>query len=121
MRTGKMQRKTAKPQHHRTHPQSAEKTERARTAPDSNSVPVNREHQAIREWLQQVKFRDKFIGGVDEMDVWKKIDKLNTLYEKALAAERARYDALLERQKIEFKAFISQNLPPKGGINGKKG
>ena len=38
-------------------------------------------------------------GGVNEADVWKKIAELNALYEAALSAERARYDALLKEQR----------------------
>ena len=53
----------------------------------------------IAPWLKKVKFRHKIFGGVDERDVWKKIGELNELYKKALIAERARYDALLESQK----------------------
>lgn len=38
----------------------------------------------IEEWLQTVKFKKVKFGGVDEADVWRKIDELNSLYEKAL-------------------------------------
>ena len=54
------------------------------------------EHERrIAAWLQQVKFRKQFFGGVRESDVFKKIGELNELYKQALIAERARYDALL--------------------------
>lgn len=79
------------------------------------------ETQEIRKWLKQVKFRSRLIGGVDETDVWKKIDELNALYEKALVAERARYDALLQRQKMEFKAYMNRNFPREVDGNGRKG
>lgn len=36
----------------------------------------------IAQWLKSVKFRRKAFGGVDETDVWKKIDELNRMYEK---------------------------------------
>lgn len=35
-------------------------------------------------------------GGVSEKDVWKKIGELNAMYEASLAAERIRYDTLIE-------------------------
>lgn len=57
--------------------------------------PLNHEQARIQEWLKKVRFRKAVLGGVDEADVWKKIGELNTLYEAALSAERARYDALL--------------------------
>ena len=57
--------------------------------------PLNHEQARVQEWLKQVSFRKAVIGGVEEADVWRKIAELNALYEAALSAERARYDALL--------------------------
>ena len=54
--------------------------------------------QQIESWLKQVKFRRRLFGGVDEAQVWTKIRELNDIYQKALIAERARYDALLAEQ-----------------------
>ncbi|MCD7744591.1 MAG: hypothetical protein LUI13_04775 [Lachnospiraceae bacterium] len=62
--------------------------------------PLNAEHQKMLDWLRTVKFRKKLFGGVDEADVWRKLEDLNRLYEASLVAERARYDALLEAQAI---------------------
>lgn len=61
--------------------------------------PLNHEHREIEEWLKTVRFRKQFLGGVSEQDVWTKLEVLNKMYEKALSAERARYDALLARQR----------------------
>ena len=61
--------------------------------------PLNGEQQRIVQWLTRVRFRRKLLGGVNERDVWKKIDELNRLYHLALVAERARYDALLQAQR----------------------
>ena len=63
-----------------------------------SSEPINHEQERIRRWLKEVHFKKSLFGGVDEADVWKKIAKLNTLYETALSAERARYDALLKER-----------------------
>lgn len=57
---------------------------------------LNHEHQKIAVWLKNVKFRRCIFGGIDEKDVWKKLEELNGIYEAALGAERARYDALLD-------------------------
>jgi len=54
--------------------------------------------QKIAEWLDQVKFRKRILGGIDEKDVWAKISELNDMYRAALIAERARYDALLQER-----------------------
>ena len=43
----------------------------------------------ISQWLKKVKFKRKLFRGVDEADVWQKIDELNSLYEKVLLAQRA--------------------------------
>lgn len=56
---------------------------------------LNHEQQKIARWLKNVKFRKAAFGGVDERDVWKRLEELNAMYEAALSAERARYDALL--------------------------
>lgn len=53
----------------------------------------------IAEWLDKVRFRKKFFGGLDEEDVWKKIDELNSMYEIMLEAERVRYDTMIEHYK----------------------
>lgn len=69
---------------------------RVRGRPESGfAEPLNHEQERIREWLKHVGFKKTAIGGVDEADVWRKIAELNSLYEAALSAERARYDALL--------------------------
>lgn len=57
--------------------------------------PINHEQERIQKWLKQVRFKKNALGGVNEADVWKKISELNALYEAALSAERARYDAML--------------------------
>ena len=54
------------------------------------------EEKRIAEWLRKLKFRKRLFGGVSEANVWRRIGELNELYERALIAERARYDALLE-------------------------
>lgn len=58
--------------------------------------------QGIAEWLEKVRFRKRLLGGVDEADVWKKLEELTGLYRDAIKAERTRYCVLLERQKEEM-------------------
>ena len=67
-----------------------------RGSPNNETAePLTHEQERIQKWLKQVHFKRAFFGGVDEADLWKKIAELNSLYEAALSAERARYDALL--------------------------
>ena len=79
------------------------KENRVRGRPDADfAEPLNHEQERIQKWLKQVRFKKAVFGGVKEADVWKKILELNALYEAALSAERARYDALLaERTGLE--------------------
>ena len=64
----------------------------------SQTRPVNFEHEKLIEWFESVKFKKSAFGGIDEINLWKKLEELNGLYENALIAERARYDALLKRK-----------------------
>lgn len=60
---------------------------------------TSQELEGIRQWLEKVKFAKQFIGGISEVDVWKKIEELNSMYEDALRAEKIRYETLLEEYK----------------------
>lgn len=55
-----------------------------------------KEYYAVAKWLSEVKFSPA-VFGVDQADVWRKLEKLCELYEAALEAERAR-NAKLERK-----------------------
>jgi len=55
-----------------------------------------KEYFAVAKWLSEVKFTPA-VFGVDQADVWRKMEKLCELYEAALDAERAR-NAKLERK-----------------------
>ena len=57
---------------------------------------MNREHERLLEWFRTVRFKRTLIGGINEVQLWKKLAELNEIYEAALRAERARYDALIE-------------------------
>lgn len=78
------------------------RTSKHKDTPKKNPS-VNHEHDNIKKWLKDVKFKRQHIGGVDEVDVWKKIAELNDMYEHALSAERARYDALIA-EAVDVKA-----------------
>ena len=60
----------------------------------SDHSSLSLEEREIYEWLRDVKFQKSFLGGVDESDVWKKIQELNRMYEKALLVEKKRYETL---------------------------
>ena len=67
---------------------------------------INQEHREIIKWFQTVKFRRTMFGGVDENDVWKKLQELNQFYESAIRAERERYNILLIDHEKTYEALI---------------
>lgn len=69
---------------------------------------VNREIRKIAQWLKTVHFR-RALFGVSQKDVWKKIAQLNDMYMTAVAAERARYDALLEQMRGQYEAALEES------------
>ena len=73
----------------------ATKEDAPQRLPGAEGECISREQQEILEWLRKVKFRKKLLGGVDEVQLWKKLEELYGLYANAIRAERARYDALL--------------------------
>jgi len=74
----------------------------------SDNEVFNHEHEEIIRWLQTVRFRKAFFGGVDETDLWKKLAALNELYEASLRSERARYDALLAAYTKSARATVAE-------------
>lgn len=80
----------------------------------SAAVSDNPELEAVTQWLSSVNFRKKAVGGLDPADVWKKIEELNGLYEKALSAERVRCNLLVRQLRLS-----AQSAPPEEA-NGKE-
>ena len=74
---------------------------------------LNREQLQIINWIKEVRFRKQLFGGVNEQDVWKKIEKLNEMYDAALKAERVRYDVLLEQQRRGSEKIIQSDISAK--------
>ena len=68
----------------------------AQRLPGAEDACISPEQLEIVEWYRKVKFRKNLLGGVDEVQMWKKLEELYGLYENAIRAERARYNALLE-------------------------
>lgn len=54
--------------------------------------------EELTHLFEQMKFRKKWLGGVDERDVWKKLEQLQQVYEQAYQRQAAYYQALLEQQ-----------------------
>ncbi len=82
-------------------------------------LPISREQKRMIAWLRKVRFKKKLFGGVSERDVWKKIEELNSMYNLALIAERARYDALLQEQWADTGDRASIDTNPDGKERGR--
>ena len=95
----------------------AKKEDAPQRLPGAEGECISREQQEILEWLRKVKFRKKLLGGVDEVQLWKKLEELYGLYANAIRAERARYDALLANDLARSGAVhpLSQEEGPEGG------
>lgn len=106
-------------QHQRREPQQEKKNDMTSPLNIPETAPLNREHKRLLKWLCNVKFRRALFGGVDETDVWKKIEELNGLYEAALRAERARYDALLEANVLHSNEIFPKSTGPPQRAYGK--
>ena len=88
----------------------AKKEDAPQRLPGAEAECISREQQEILEWLRKVKFRKKLLGGVDEVQLWKKLEELYGLYANAIRAERARYDALLN-----LSVACGDSSPSRGG------
>lgn len=95
----------------------AKKEDAPQRLPGAEGECISREQQEILEWLRKVKFRKKLLGGVDEVQLWKKLEELYGLYANAIRAERARYDALLANDLARSGAVhpLSQEEGEEGG------
>lgn len=51
----------------------------------------------ISEFLKKVKFKKKIFGGIDELDVWNKIEKLNLEYKELYEIQQMQIDILKEK------------------------
>ena len=95
----------------------AKKEDAPQRLPGAEGECISREQQEILEWIRKVKFRKKLLGGVDEVQLWKKLEELYGLYANAIRAERARYDALLANDLARSGAAhpLSQEEGEEGG------
>ena len=96
----------------------AKKTETNQTQVAENAQ--NKQLYAISDYLKKLKFSPRVMG-VDEADVWKKIEKLCELYDNALAEERGRNEKLTRQLKaslIKLKQLAPAEKPKEDKPNG---
>ena len=57
--------------------------------------------QSISELFEKLRFRKKLIGGVDERDVWRQLDRIQQAYRVAYEEQRTRFKTILEMNGID--------------------
>ena len=62
---------------------------------------AGKDMQDIAELFEKMRFRKKLLGGVDERDVWRKLDIVQKEYRSVYEAREARFRALLEINGID--------------------
>lgn len=62
---------------------------------DNTVVPGSPSKKEIADYLKNIKFRKKLFGGADEYDVWRKIKKLDEMYQKEIEKQKLQYEALI--------------------------
>lgn len=58
--------------------------------------------QDIADALSAMKFRKKMFGGVEEADVWRKLESLQRTYQEVYDQQAAYYQALLDERDREL-------------------
>ena len=66
--------------------------------------------QDIAIMFQELKFKKKFIGGIDERDVWRKLDLIQQEYRSIYEAQETRYKTILEIYGIDLDRFSSYDF-----------
>lgn len=51
----------------------------------------------ISKFIKEMKFKKKLFGGVDELDVWNKIESLNSEYKELYQIQQTKIDYLEEK------------------------
>lgn len=64
----------------------------------------------IAELFKRLKFRKKVIGGVDEEDVWKKLELIQKEYQSAYDAQQEYYRALIDERNAMVTKLRKRNF-----------
>lgn len=63
--------------------------------------------QDVADALSAMKFRKKLFGGVEEADVWRKLETLQRTYQEVYDQQAAYYQALLDERDRELERLRS--------------
>lgn len=62
----------------------------------------------IAEVFENMRFRKRLFGGVDERDVWKQLERLQAEYRSAYESQQQRYFILLEERENIIRSLRQQ-------------
>lgn len=60
-------------------------------------VELAKKIEDISKVLKEIKFKKKFFGGVDELDVWNKIESINLEYKELFEIMQTKINILEEK------------------------
>ena len=72
---------------------------------------LSREQFLVAKYISSLRFRRR-LWGVDELEVWRAMEKLASLYEDALTVERSRRE--LAQRQLEALKFRTEEGDPHG-------
>ncbi len=67
--------------------------------------------QSVARLLKKTKFRKKLIGGVDESDVWAKLDQLQKEFQRVYEKREAELLAVIEYQRETMSPAAARAAP----------
>lgn len=62
----------------------------------------------IAAYIESLSFRKKLLFGVDEGDVWKKIQQLHGYYQEVMTLQEEKYQAVIEEKNKEIQRLQQQ-------------
>lgn len=61
-------------------------------ASHTSQAQTSRTLEDVAQFIKELRFKKKLFGGVDEEDVWKKIEQLNKEYEAVFLAQELKHE-----------------------------
>ncbi len=101
--------------------------EKGGETPERGSAPelpgTAKSMEDVSAVIREMRFRKKLLGGVDELDVWRQLERLQREYRSAYEAERERGRALLKERDVQISQLKRQLVLGnygRGVTNGQK-
>lgn len=73
--------------------------------------------EKIAELFKSLRFKKRIFGGVDEKDVWKKLDMVQREYRTAYEIQKERYEARLQERDEKIASLKEKHMRPQEPAN----